>query len=318
MPLSLKNLLQVQYLSLGIDEVLDLPVHALKGVTATDATHLDDAFGIKTIRDMGRNRFFHSAYQILRSENDQSFDPGPPLEWEAIFASAPISHYENHPAARFRIDFGPVFYRGRLDGTARVLVVGQDPSTDEILGQRAFVGSSGQRLQRYLNKIGIHRSYIIVNTFIYSIYGQFDNTMEQISLEPAIRDYRNEILDTIVAENPIEAIITFGRAPAHAITNWANTQNLPVFNLVHPAADVATAFPSWNAQLQPLTNAVSPDDPNLVDLTPYQGSWRRAAHKADIPRFDLPFGIPVWHGTNGTRSKRDPADRQKQIVWKAI
>ncbi|MCB0629119.1 MAG: hypothetical protein KDD15_05290 [Lewinella sp.] len=318
MPLSLKNLLQVQYLHLDADEVLGLPIHALKGVSPADAIHLDDAFGIKNIEDLAKNQFFHRAYDILKIADDKSYDAGPPLGWDTFFASAPLSFYENHPADRFRLDFGPVYYRGRLNGTARVLVVGQDPSTDEILAHRAFVGSSGQRLQRYLNKIGINRSYLILNTFLYSIYGQFDNTMEQISLEPSILDYRNRLFDTVVRENPIEAVITFGRAPAHAIDHWNNAQNLPVFNLVHPAADVGTAFPSWNAQLQPLSNAVQADEPNLVDLTPYEGSWRRASHRADIPRFDLPFGIPSWHGTNGTRSKRDPADRQKQIVWKAI
>ena len=71
-------------------------------------------------------------------------DPGPPPEWEALFASAPLDAYVNAPAAPFHTRFGPVFYRGRLDGTARVLVVGQDPSTDETLAG----GSSSARQVR--------------------------------------------------------------------------------------------------------------------------------------------------------------------------
>ena len=32
-----------------------------------------------------------------------------------------------YPADSFRVEWGPVFHRGRLDGTARVLIIGQDP-----------------------------------------------------------------------------------------------------------------------------------------------------------------------------------------------
>ena len=31
-----------------------------------------------------------------------------------------------YPPADFRTEWGPIFHRGRLDGTARVLVLGQD------------------------------------------------------------------------------------------------------------------------------------------------------------------------------------------------
>ena len=37
-----------------------------------------------------------------------------------------------HPVKDFRVEWGPVFHRGRLDGTARILVIGQDPGQHEI------------------------------------------------------------------------------------------------------------------------------------------------------------------------------------------
>src|SRR5688500_16462974 len=74
------------------------------------------------------------------------FDPGPPPAWAALFDQAPVDHYVTHPSGRFRTTFGPVYYRGRLDGTARVLIVGQDPSTDEVLAQRILIGEAGQRV----------------------------------------------------------------------------------------------------------------------------------------------------------------------------
>lgn len=33
-----------------------------------------------------------------------------------------------YPRADFRVEWGPIFHRGQLDGSARVLVIGQDPA----------------------------------------------------------------------------------------------------------------------------------------------------------------------------------------------
>ena len=51
---------------------------------------------------------------------------------------------------------GPIYYRGRLDGSARLLIVGQDPSADENLVRRAMVGTAGQRVQGLLRKLGLN------------------------------------------------------------------------------------------------------------------------------------------------------------------
>ena len=83
------------------------------------------------------------------------FDPLRCRSGSDIFAAAPLAAYTDHPSGRFRMDFGPVYYRGRLDDTARILLVGQDPSTDELLGHRILVGDAGQRVQGLLRKIGI-------------------------------------------------------------------------------------------------------------------------------------------------------------------
>ena len=71
---------------------------------------------------------------------------------------------------------GPVFHRGRLDGTARVLVLGQDPATHETITRRILVGEAGQRVQGLLARVGITTSYVMVNTFLYSVYGQGGGT----------------------------------------------------------------------------------------------------------------------------------------------
>ena len=79
---------------------------------------------------------------------------------------------EVYPAQAFRVEWGPIFHRGRLDGSARVLVVGQDPAASEDITRRILVGAAGHRIQGFLAKLGMVRSYVMINTFLYSVYGQ--------------------------------------------------------------------------------------------------------------------------------------------------
>ena len=235
-----------------------------------------------------------------------TFDKGPGAVWAQRFFQAPRSFYLAHPSGRFRTQFGPVYYRGRLNGTAKVLVVGQDPSTDELLAQRNLVGAAGQRAQRLLNKLGITRSYLMLNTFLFGIKGQMDAQMNAIALEPTIRDYRNGLFDKVIAENPIQALISFGNGADLAVNNWpARPAAIPWFQLHHPSASDDIVIPNWNANLANLQAAITADKVSLVDVTPY-AAMTFAAETADIPREDLPFAIPDWHGSgSGTRSQRE-------------
>ena len=150
MPKYAKHFLNSDFHDTPIEEILQTSPSALYGASEADADRLKEAFGIDSISELANNRFFHRALALQASSGAPSHDPGPGAEWAAFFADAPLDFYLNHPADRFRLEFGPVYYRGRLDDSARILIVGQDPSTNEILAQRAFVGASGQRIQRLL------------------------------------------------------------------------------------------------------------------------------------------------------------------------
>lgn len=234
------------------------------------------------------------------------FDKGPTASWAQKFFNAPRQHYITHPSGRFRTEFGPVYYRGRLNNSVKLLIVGQDPSTDEILAQRNLVGSAGQRVQKLLNKIGITRSYVMFNTFLYGIKGQMDATMNAVALEPAILNYRNSLFAKIAGASTIQAIISFGNGADLAIANWpARPAGVPWFQLTHPSAPDNFVLPNWNSQLNNLHAAVTPDSAPLVDTTPY-GATFGVNDVADIPREDLSFGLADWHGTGGgTRSQRN-------------
>jgi hypothetical protein len=47
-------------------DLADGPVDALQGVSAADAVHLKAAFNIKTVRDLGTNKYFLWAQAIAK------------------------------------------------------------------------------------------------------------------------------------------------------------------------------------------------------------------------------------------------------------
>ena len=49
---------------LSIEKLATAPVSALQGVTDADAEHLRAAFGIKTVRDLGTNKYFLWAQSV--------------------------------------------------------------------------------------------------------------------------------------------------------------------------------------------------------------------------------------------------------------
>src|SRR4051794_12597238 len=100
----------------------------------------------------------------------RDFCPGYPAPFDALVADYPGEGV--YPLKDFRVEWGPIFHRGRLDGSAKVLLLGQDPATHESISRRILVGEAGQRAQGLLAKIGIESSYVMVNTFLYSVFGQ--------------------------------------------------------------------------------------------------------------------------------------------------
>jgi len=271
------------------------PPDALRGVSAEDARRLAEAFGITTIGELATSRFFGMAGAIASAATGSpGFDSGPPPMWEGRFAAAPLAAYEARPDL-FRVDFGAVFYRGRLDGTARLLVVGQDPSVNELLAHRAFVGQSGQRLQGLLLKIGLTDSYLMLNTFLYSIFGQFGGDNARVSAADPVLGYRNSLLDAVANENPLRAVLTVGSAAHDAVDRWPGAAALPRVHILHPAfPDTERLLQDWNAAMTELTTHLEPDD-GAAPLPRYGADFAPGDVVA-IPRRDLPFGLPRWHG----------------------
>ena len=214
-----------------------------------------------------------------------------------------------YPADSFRVEWGPVFHRGRLDGTARLLVLGQDPATAETITRRILVGTAGQRTQGLLARLGLTRSYVMVNTFLYSVYGQSGGTKH--IKDGAIADYRNDWLNAIVDHNEIAAIVTLGSLAQQAFEQWHATSAGATFTgrqvgILHPtypesasrngkishAAAMERLLADWNGALPELIGAITHPDQS-PNPTPY-GAEFTPADLPPIPPDDLPAGTPGW------------------------
>ena len=213
-----------------------------------------------------------------------------------------------YPSRDFRTEWGPIFHRGRLDGSARVVVLGQDPAAHESVTRRILVGVAGQRVQGLLAKVGVTTSYAMVNTYVYSVFGQ--SAGNRHAKDAAIAAYRHRWLDALLVGTDVTAVVALGDLAARAYRAWAKTrpdasQRLHLAAVRHPTyADAiarATGRPladttaeqlgNWNAALPGISEHVAPDE--ATPLVPYGDAWA-PGDLAPIPEQDLPAGAPPW------------------------
>lgn len=223
----------------------------------------------------------------------------------------------------FRVEWGPVFHRGRLDQTARILVVGQDPAQHETVVRRILVGTAGRRLQGFLTRLGLDRSYVMVNTFAYSVYGQSGGSRNVD--DPVITGYRNKWLDAIVDDQAIEVVLSLGTLADKSVNLWqaqtAAGKAFPgvVTNMIHPtypesasasgqishAEAMAKMLTTWNAALDKLAGHVTPDTQRPLK---HYGTDLAPSDLSVIPERDLPPGLPAWMRSDQTWATREGAD----------
>ena len=231
------------------------------------------------------------------------FDPGPSGAFATLCAQYP--GVELYPPRDFRTEWGPVFYRGRLDGSARVLAIGQDPSAHEVAGRRILLGTAGHRVQGFLARLGITHSYVMVNTYLYGVYG---NTGLKHQADPAIAQYRERWFDAIFASSPIEVVIAFGSLADDAWRRWggAREHSVAYAHVTHPTQPnsaskgdpnklrqlEAALLANWNEALVRLRPVIA--HPDATALPGTYGAKFKAADLVPIPAADLAPGCPAW------------------------
>jgi uracil-DNA glycosylase len=237
----------------------------------------------------------------------RAFDPG-------CFAEPFRTLCMNYPGSdvyvpdQFRVEWGPIFHRGRLDGSARVLVIGQDPAQHETIVRRVLVGEAGKRLQGLLAKLGMTASYVIINTFLYSVYGSVKAAKAR---DPKLIAYRNSWLDALLIGQKVEAVIALGTAANGAWQAWKETPSGKIFNVayapvIHPTEPESSSkndkkklseatkklLENWNSGLQAISPSVKHPDVATA-LVPYGDTWM-AGDRPSIPEGDMPAGLPSW------------------------
>jgi hypothetical protein len=227
-----------------------------------------------------------------------------------------------YPPDAFRLEWGPVFHRGRLDGSARILVIGQDPAAHEAIARRILVGEAGQRVQAFLRLLGVLRSYVMINSLLYSVYGRAGG---QHAADPAVVEYRHRWLDAVLTTSPIEAVVAFGRLADDAWRAWcessASSAALPYAAVPHPTMPESSSggdpvrlraayehmLMRWNEALTELHPRVThPDAPGPLALFD-EGA---TPPNAPIPAADLPAGCPSWMRSVRPWARREGVDTE--------
>lgn len=214
-----------------------------------------------------------------------------------------------YPQADFRTEWGPIFHRGRLDGSARILVIGQDPAQHETIARRILMGKAGHRIQGFLAKLGITRSYVMVNTFLYSVYSR---DASRHALDRKITSYRNKWLLALLEPGNVEGVVALGELADSAWQAFAGSGkgaaylSLPYQHIPHPtwpessargnaakaAAHTEAMLRRWNDALALLKpKVIHPDRPTPLKL---YGASFQDGDLIPIPAADLPAGSPPW------------------------
>jgi uracil-DNA glycosylase len=273
--------------------------------------------------------------------NTWEYDPGPSAAsgWAELFARTP--NYRGLGQAvlskeAFRWHHGPMFYRGRLDGSARVVLVGQEGAQDESLSHRSFTGGTGARMQHFLRHLGIDRSYLFLNSFVYPIFGQYNDQLRPLAQDPRspIVKHRHEILDKAVIDGGAHLVVAVGTAAKESIATWieahggtadshhletATHGSIPAavrfVGVVHPGSAAGGSTATIKADFQRAIDHIKtwiaasatwlPADPgvprNLAAAYTYTSD--------SIPYRDFPFGTCPRLGRGGTSSNRSDAQR---------
>jgi uracil-DNA glycosylase len=251
------------------------------------------------------------------------FDPGPSKTLAAHFAALPS--YTLHRDL-FWYDWGPVFYRGRLDRSARLLGIASDPGPTERIACRTLVGDAGQRVQGFLTKLGLTRSYVLVNAFAYALIPSRAQQATPMLAEPAQQSWRNTLLDRVTGPS-LQAVVAFGTQAHRAIDLWPNSTGVPVVKVPHPSSrDTVALIAAWRAAVEQLRGVITPD-PDGDPTTPNYDLKLVERDYARIPPRDLPFGVPSWLGDDawGRTAKprhnnsveRPQSDLLHTLVWRA-
>jgi hypothetical protein len=245
-------------------------------------------------------------------------DAGPTGATKTLMAATPDYEVEVGDSTTFWYAFGPVLYRGRLDGSTRVLCIASDPGPAECLpfARRTLIGDSGPKTQGFLAKLGLTRSYALVNAFAVAMRpSQKTKGLQVLKTNVAIRTARHGLYDILLAGGALQAVVAFGDVAHQAYDLWEASnpavQAIPSFKLAHPAAvdrDATgddAALKGWAKAVKKLRTIVTPDADGDAS-GPNFGAYFTELDYGRVPRWDLPPMAPAMWVTTLRDAPRNP------------
>jgi hypothetical protein len=178
-----------------------------------------------------------------------------------------------------------------------------------VVARRILIGEAGHRVQGLLHKLGIERSYVLVNTFLYSLYGQGGG--ERHSADEQIAAYRHRWLQAVFDTAPVEAVIALGHLADEAWQRFRETPggqavDVGYVHITHPTQPesasggdaakhrqlITALLHNWNQGLDAIAPSIH--HPDVARPLRHYGDAFAAGDRQPIPMDDLPAGTPVW------------------------
>lgn len=230
-----------------------------------------------------------------------SFDSGPPSAIATICGHCP----RPATAKAFWTAWGPIFYRGRLDGSARLLCIASDPGPTERIAHRTLVGDAGQRVQGFLSKLGLTKSYLLVNAFPYALHPSYGDQADSLLAAHDEQLWRHQFYDSVLPTH-LQAVVAFGVNAEKAFALWPGKPGVHLEQIPHPSShDAAALLSAWHDAIQRLRGIVTPDADGSASGPNYGSSFHESDYDA-IPRRDLPFGVPGFLGDDSAGRSGNP------------
>jgi 5-methylthioadenosine/S-adenosylhomocysteine deaminase len=194
------------------------------------------------------------------------------------------------------------------------------------VAMRTLVGDAGQRVQGFLAKIGLIRSYLCLNAFAYALHPSSFWEGRKILRDPEHLGWRNELFDMVKGPN-LRAVVAFGLQAQDAVELWEGKGELPVFGVPHPSSrNPRLLLDAWRDAVTRLREIV-PADVDGEPAAPNYADEFREEDYVRVPLRDLPFGVPEWLGDdswgrravprhNNSVSRPSPDDGHT-LIWVA-
>jgi hypothetical protein len=229
------------------------------------------------------------------------YDGGPPQPIADVCSRCPVP---STPKA-FWTAWGPVFYRGRLDGSARLLCIASDPGPTERIANRTLVGDAGQRVQGFLVKLGLTKSYLCVNAFPYALHPSYGPQVDALLAAHDEQAWRHDFYDAVRPQH-VQAVVAFGVNAQKAFDLWPGKPAVDVERVPHPSSrDESALLKAWHDAVTRLRGIVTADPGGSTSGPNYGTSFRESDYAA-IPRGDLPFGVPNFLGDDSVGRQGHP------------